>query len=787
MDATRTKILLVEDEKITAIFESTLLKRAGYDVVCAETGEQALSMVGQDTDIDLILMDIDLGAGMDGTEAAGSILASHDIPLVFLSSHTEPEIVDKTEKINSYGYVVKDSGETVLLASIRMAFKLHRTQRDLKTKQAELARALAQQQEAEALIIQQKMDLERANEDLQATNEELHATNEEFEAANEELVQSQHDLLASEKKFKSIVEYSPRGLHLYELNKKDQLIFTGGNAAADSILGISHDALIGKTIEEAFPPLIETEVPSTYREVARSGITWSTEQINYDDGKITGAFEVLAFRTSPGTVVASFTDITERKKIEEALKTSEERFRTMFTNMKSGIAVYEPVNDGEDFIFRDFNPAAETISRIGRDRVIGRRLLDLFPNMDRFGLFASLQRVFRTGKAEHLEAAYYRDSDREGYRENYIFKLPSGEVIALYDDITERITLEQNLRREKDLIARIMEIAPMGVTVLNTRGQITFANAIAEQILGMTRNDITSKTYNSPQWKITDFNGNVFPEAELPFVRVMETGEALYDVRHAIETSDRQRVFLKINASPLKNKSGDIEAVVVALDDVTGETMADNALRKALDEREALFRELQHRIKNNLSIIISIIHLEAQQVRSTEARAALERISARISSLAQLYTMLSLSRDPATINLGMYIQSLAESLKSIYLSGGERISLALDADSISIGFKAAVSLGIIFTELLTNAFKYAYPGDSRGTISISLKNDRQRIVMRLSDNGVGFSEKNGQDEQSLGLRLVQALTGQIGASIHIQHGNGTTATIILPAHHPQGQ
>jgi CheY-like chemotaxis protein len=117
-------ILLVEDEAIIALTEKMTLEKYGYRVITARTGEEAVATVEKTPAIDLILMDINLGTGIDGTEAAAIILRQRDIPVVFLSSHTEPEVVAKTEKITSYGYVVKDSSGTVLDASIKMAFKL---------------------------------------------------------------------------------------------------------------------------------------------------------------------------------------------------------------------------------------------------------------------------------------------------------------------------------------------------------------------------------------------------------------------------------------------------------------------------------------------------------------------------------------------------------------------------------------------------------------------------------------------------------------------------------------
>jgi len=117
-------ILLVEDEAILALGEKKQLEKYGYAVKTVTSGQAAVEAVKAGADIDLILMDINLGQGIDGTEAAELILQDHDIPIVFVSSHTEPEIVEKTEKITSYGYVVKNSSITVLDASIKMAFKL---------------------------------------------------------------------------------------------------------------------------------------------------------------------------------------------------------------------------------------------------------------------------------------------------------------------------------------------------------------------------------------------------------------------------------------------------------------------------------------------------------------------------------------------------------------------------------------------------------------------------------------------------------------------------------------
>ncbi len=131
-------ILLVEDEILISATEAKMLQRYGFKVITALSGEKALVLVEQYPEIDLILMDINLGSSMDGTQVAELILQKHDLPLIFLSSHTQREIVDKTEGITSYGYIVKNSGETVIIAAVKMAFKLFDARRQEKIKEAAL-------------------------------------------------------------------------------------------------------------------------------------------------------------------------------------------------------------------------------------------------------------------------------------------------------------------------------------------------------------------------------------------------------------------------------------------------------------------------------------------------------------------------------------------------------------------------------------------------------------------------------------------------------------------------
>jgi PAS domain S-box-containing protein len=130
---------------------------------------------------------------------------------------------------------------------------------------------------------------------------------------------SEEMLHQSDARFRHVFESAPIGMHIYELRPDGRLVFFSANPAAGRILGVDNSAFIGKAIEEAFPALAHTEIPERYREAASTGKVWRSDNVDYDNGVTRRAYAVVAFQTSPGMMVATFTDITDRKKKEEEL------------------------------------------------------------------------------------------------------------------------------------------------------------------------------------------------------------------------------------------------------------------------------------------------------------------------------------------------------------------------------------------------------------------------------------------------------------------------------------
>lgn len=161
------------------------------------------------------------------------------------------------------------------------------------------------------------------------------------------------------------------------------------------------------------------------------------------------------------------------------------------------------------------------------------------------------------------------------------------------------------------LLAKILETSPAGITVVDAEGQISFANRKAEEILGLTKSEITSRVYNDPEWRITTFDGGHFPDEELPFQKVRDTGKVVEDVRHAIVWPDGRTVCLSINASPLTDANGGFAGIVSTIEDVTAAVENERALGRQNRANQVLTRcnEALIRAADETSLLKEVCHI----------------------------------------------------------------------------------------------------------------------------------------------------------------------------------
>ncbi len=174
-------------------------------------------------------------------------------------------------------------------------------------------------------------------------------------------------------------------------------------------------------------------------------------------------------------------EIIERTRTERALRESEERYRELFDNMSSGVAVYEAINGATDFIFKELNKAGAHISHVNRNTIIGKPVTEVFPGVKEFGLLNTLQCVFKTGKPAYLPISFHQDTRLSHWAENYIYKLSNGEIVAVYDDITERKQAEEKLEEYRQHLEHLVE--ERTVELSQTNAELEQASRLKDEFL----------------------------------------------------------------------------------------------------------------------------------------------------------------------------------------------------------------------------------------------------------------------------------------------------------------
>ena len=547
------------------------------------------------------------------------------------------------------------------------------------------------------------------------------------------------------------------------------------NQQALQVLGRTEQEVIGQTDEALYPP----EVASTIRDsdllVIRGKQSMTFEHTVHGPR---GQHVFLASKTplvdAQGQVIGMFAisrNVTERQKLDKALRDSEARYRNMIEQAADAIVVHR---SGRILYV---NPAALRMAGVADAReALGRRVLDFAPVESRDEIGRLTRELFTSRHGWEVVEAQIGRADGTvldvAVRGASIEFDGAPAVQVSMRDISGRKRAQRALLASEAQLRVTLNAIPDLLFEIDLEGRYLAVHAARDDLLVAPRSELLGRT-------ITEV---LPPEA---------ASDCMAAIRHAHEAGrsagtqilldlrDGRRWF-ELSIARKDPLAGEGPRFIVVSRDITAHKQAKSGLQAALDDKDALLREVHHRVKNNLQVIDSLLRMEGRRSDHGETRAVLQDMQGRIRAMAQLHESLYRSGLIARIDLSTYLRQLVTRTLQAQAVGQGTVRLQLELESVEVDMDQATPCGLLVNELVSNALKHGFADGRSGTLSLVLHPDAGTglVVLQVSDDGVGLSSDwTERKHQRLGLQLADDLAGQLGG--HLVTGPGPAAAFRL--------
>jgi PAS domain S-box-containing protein len=564
----------------------------------------------------------------------------------------------------------------------------------------------------------------------------------------------------------SIWLFSPEGLVLL------------ANSTAFSRYPLQPAEVIGRSFTEILPAELAQSRLAKLREVVESA-----RAVEFEDWRAGILFQhnfypVLDEQGQVKAVVSFSRDITENRRIEEALRESERRFRLALRNAPVSVAVQD-----RDLIYRwAYN------QRTARaEEIIGKGDTDIFTPEEAAHVTAIKRRVLEEG-VEVREQMWLNRPGGRIFLDVFLEPICDevGRVTGVGSatvDLTSLRLVEEALRQAHLRLVLAQQSAGAGIWDWD---MITEKLEWSPEMFRLFGLDPSQATATFETWRRL-----VHPED------LEEAEERLREaVRDRVRLENEYRIILDSGEERWINALGDSDFDVggqprrmsgICLD-ITERKRAEKELREregllraSLDEKVVLLKEIHHRVKNNLQVISSLVSLQAEELQDKVSRTIFQDLTHRVRSMALVHEKLYQSPDLARVEFAEYTRSLLHYLWRAYGTEASGIRLNQDLEPVSLSVNTAVPFGLILNELVINALKHAFPGRTGGEVMVSLRGGAPgRVSLCVRDNGTGLPVGfDWRQTRSLGLRLVQLLAGQLHAAVEVSGVGGTEFKIAF--------
>jgi PAS domain S-box-containing protein len=618
---------------------------------------------------------------------------------------------------------VKNTGETVLLASIKMAFRLYDAHMELKKQKENLRTALVQQEQIEEELIAKSDELDR-------------------------YFNSSLDLLCIATVGGDFIRLNPEW---------------------EKLLGYTIDELEGRS----FMDFIHEDDKESTRE-ALSRLDDEEEVHNFVNRYCCkdGSYRWLEWRSTPSgsTVYAVARDITKRKEMEDNLR---------ITLDSIGDAVISTDIDGR--IIR-MNPVAERLCGWPLDDALGKQLNSVFRIVNahtREKVDNPVAKVIRTGRivglANHTmlmskQGSTYHIADSAAPIKDDSGRL--GGVVLVFRDVSKEYEMEEALRESEEKYRTLFDQSVEGIFLHDLDGRIIDVNDMVCTQTGYSREELLQLTVFDLQCH-DDATINMPKDEILRLWRQWEPGQ-----RFSIEAEHIKKdgtVYpVRVSTGPIHY--GNENVIMAIVEDITERKENEQKLQRALEEKDYLMRELNHRVKNNLNMVSSLIGLKEDDIEED-----LSDVTHQIDAIRLVHETLHRPNEIHSINLREYIQELLDTIFASFSYG--EVTVRNSVEELSIHTKFAIPLGLIINEIATNAIKHGFDPEEEARFFVDMKKDEESrtYILRLSNNGLPFPEDIDPDSsESLGLQLINTLAQQLEGTVELEKKPNTTFTIRFP-------
>jgi PAS domain S-box-containing protein len=568
----------------------------------------------------------------------------------------------------------------------------------------------------------------------------------------------------SEKRFRSLFETAPSAIVCLSPDHR----ILEFNTEAEQIFGVKREEILGKDYFELFlPENIQDTVAADMKKVLKGKLTKGFENvvITHDGRERLLTWNVKCLFDSenrPTGIIAVGLDITDRKKTEEALQESEEKYRDLVENLND--VIYAVDTEG---VVTYVSPSIEMFIKYKPSEVIGRHFGEFFYQEDLSYLTENFQNILKG----HYAANEYRVLTKSGdmrWMRTSSRPVFTGDGVTgaqgVLSDITERKKADEQIRT----LSSAVEQSTDGIAIGSMDSMLMYVNETFAQMHGYSPEEIVGMN-------IAHLHNEEQMDEYRKKMNIAKTeGSWMGEIGHIRKDGTPFPTFVALTL--LKDDRGNPTGILEVIRDITERKKAEEKINASLKEKEILLREIHHRVKNNLQVISSLLSLQSNALTDDTMREVFNESQNRIKSMALVHENLYQSENLASIDFREYIEALTSGLFQSYGGDADKITFSILMDDISLGIDTAIPCGLIINELVANSLKHAFPHGKKGEIKIELHSVDDTLELIVSDNGRGIpGDIDFKKTESLGLKLVTVLAeDQLDGEITLDMEEGTT-------------